>query len=1047
MTEIEFRIESLKLQDKIYKGRNIAVYGLGANAKVVLDELQDENVVALLDEKCVGQYKYGKLVISLEEALLLGVDIIIIAAEMVSSAIISKRILPFCLQNQITLLNMYGKNEKELHRKLLECKKEYINYSEDNLREQIEHSEVICVELMDILCNMEYCDEVQLFKAFEKKYDIQNFVENRLNAEKQISRAARSIQDIYKCYASLVYPNNVGIKELCEKEEQFWIESLIPHKKMVSIVNDAILNGKIVHIVSNMKISQKNNEKLFEKLGLFNCKNIIQQNLGGKSFSNGAIRYALGNDFGKKTLYIGTEQGYNSILALSYDMEFVLFKGPIEIMKSVSDTLIDNKNMSEDSYNSFVKYIHKKTNSLFIKDFGNLSLGNINLNIDSDWQNKSKENITKQLFDDIEITELKKLPPIVFPKVEVPKVSIIIPVYNQFGYTYNCLRSILKNTINVDYEIIIADDCSSDETQDIEQIVKGIKYIRNAQNLLFLRNCNNAVKLAIGEYIVFLNNDTQVLYNWLAPMVHLMEADSNIGLVGSKLIFPDGTLQEAGGIIWSDGSGANYGRGQNPDLPEYNYVREVDYVSGASIIIKKTLWNEIGGFDERFVPAYCEDSDLAFEVRKHGKKVVFQPASKVVHYEGISNGKETTEGIKKYQMINQNKLEEKWRSILKEEHYSDKKDLFLARERKGKRKTILFFSHAIPSPDCDAGSVTVFNYLKLFIKKGYIVKFVPANFMDRREYSFMMKQMGIEVLCGDYYKERFDSWLLNHKDDIEFAFINYPSCGEQFIDLLKCTNIKIRYYGHDLHYLRKQREYELHKDERELETSKKYYKEEKHLIEEVEIVYYPSEVEVDIVKQEFNKESVKAVPAYIFDSSICRKEYTPNQRSGIMYIGGYAHLPNVDAVLWFANEIYPQISMDGQIPFYIVGSNEPSSLRKLDAPGIVHKGYVTDEELNRLYEEVKLVIVPLRYGAGVKGKIIDAMYRCVPIVSTTVGIEGIQEAENYIDIADDADTFAKKVIELYYNDDRLVHVVKNYGKIITKYFSEEAVWNIIQEDF
>lgn len=226
---------------------------------------------------------------------------------------------------------------------------------------------------------------------------------------------------------------------------------------------------------------------------------------------------------------------------------------------------------------------------------------------------------------------------LVFPRYAEAQVSIIIPVYNQWKFTYRCLFSILKHTNNIKYEIIIADDVSSDETLNISDAVKNIKVIRNEKNLGFLLNCNNAAKHAQGKYILFLNNDTQVQQNWLDTLVELVESDETIGMVGSKLIYPSGRLQEAGGIIWNDGSGWNFGRLDNPNKPEYNYIKEVDYISGASIMLSKKLWNEVGGFDERYIPAYFEDTDLAFEVRKHGYKVMFQPKSIVVHFEGVMN--------------------------------------------------------------------------------------------------------------------------------------------------------------------------------------------------------------------------------------------------------------------------------------------------------------------------------------------------------------------------------------------------------------------------
>ena len=240
---------------------------------------------------------------------------------------------------------------------------------------------------------------------------------------------------------------------------------------------------------------------------------------------------------------------------------------------------------------------------------------------------------------DLTQTEFEKLK---LPVCDEPLVSIIIPVYNQFHCTYNCIKSIINHTRGLNYEVIIADDVSTDKTREIENIVENVKVIHNKKNLGFLLNCNNAAKFAKGKYIHFLNNDTYVQRGWLSSLLELIENNPKIGLVGSKLVYPTGKLQEAGGIFWKDASAWNYGREKSPAAAEFNYVKEVDYISGASILISKSLWDEIGGFDTRFVPAYYEDSDLAFEVRKKGYTVVYQPESVVVHFEGMSNGVDTS---------------------------------------------------------------------------------------------------------------------------------------------------------------------------------------------------------------------------------------------------------------------------------------------------------------------------------------------------------------------------------------------------------------------
>ncbi len=258
-------------------------------------------------------------------------------------------------------------------------------------------------------------------------------------------------------------------------------------------------------------------------------------------------------------------------------------------------------------------------------------------------------------------------PLLLFREYTQPVVSILIPVYNQFEYTYQCLKHMKKYEANIPYEIIVGDDCSSDMTVELEKIVKGIKVIHNEVNHQYLNNCNRMSKEARGKYIVFLNNDTQVQKNWLGALVDLMESDQTVGLAGSKMIYPNGLAQEAGGIVWKNALILQFGNGRQPNEEELNIMREADYISGASIIIRKDLWDKIGGFDKQFSPAYYEDVDLAFQVRKQGYKVVYQPESEVVHFGGTTEG--TNELTKMLIEENRQKFYSKWKEVLERQHY------------------------------------------------------------------------------------------------------------------------------------------------------------------------------------------------------------------------------------------------------------------------------------------------------------------------------------------------------------------------------------------
>ena len=648
----------------------------------------------------------------------------------------------------------------------------------------------------------------------------------------------------------------------------------------------------------------------------------------------------------------------------------------------------------------------------------------------------------------IEYERIDEVPHLQVPNYAHPKVSIIIPVYNQFAYTYACLKSIAKNSGNIPYEVIIADDCSSDLTAHIKKVVNGIKVVRNKKNLRFLLNCNHAAEYAKGKYILFLNNDTQVMENWLQPLIDLIERDEKNGMVGSKLIYPDGRLQEAGGIVWKDASAWNFGYLDDPTKPEYNYVKEVDYISGAAIMIRADLWNQLGGFDEHFAPAYCEDSDLAFKVRAAGYKVMFQPKSVVIHFEGISNGTDTASGQKQYQIANTQKLYEKWKEVLEKEHNPNGVNPFLAKDRSLQKKTMLFIDHYVPQFDKDAGSRTVFAYLKMFAHAGYNIKFIGDNFFPHQPYTSVLQQMGVEVLYGNWYGQHWKEWLTENASSFDYAFLNRPHIAVNYIDLIReKTKAKILYYGHDLHFLRCRREYEVTGNSKLLKDAEEWEKKEFALMRKADITTYPSEIEIEEIHRIDPSIQAMAIPAYIYDD-VDSTTYSLSERKDLFFIGGYTHGPNVDAVKWFVGEILPIVQKEiPGIRIHIAGSNMPQDLIDLASDSVIIDGLLSDEQLEQFYHTIRLNIVPLRYGAGIKGKIVESMRYGLPVVTTTCGAEGIISAESVLAIVDSAAEIAQRIITIY-NDEKELKRMSEAGKQYVKtHYSEKEAINVMKKAF
>ncbi|MCJ8012685.1 glycosyltransferase [Paenibacillus sp. KQZ6P-2] len=649
-----------------------------------------------------------------------------------------------------------------------------------------------------------------------------------------------------------------------------------------------------------------------------------------------------------------------------------------------------------------------------------------------------------QIFANEDLKHLK------FDYVENPLVSIIIPVYNQWNYTYSCLASILENTKDTSYEVIIADDMSTDETIDIQNYVDNVRVVRDGVNRGFLLNCNNAARQARGKYIFFLNNDTNVQPEWLSSLVHLIESNSKIGMVGSKLIYPDGRQQEAGGIIWEDASGWNYGRLDDPEKPEYNYVKEVDYISGAAILVRHDLWKEIGGFDERFVPAYFEDSDLAFEVRKLGYKVLLQPRSVVVHFEGISHGTDLGSGIKSYQVQNKEKFLNKWNSVLTHQHFPNAEHVFWARDRSRDKKTVVIVDHYVPHYDKDAGGRCTYFYIRLMISMGLHVIFIGDNFYRHEPYTTELQQMGVEVLYGNDYAKNINKWIKANGQYLDYVYLNRPHISIKYMDVFKKhTNAKIIYFGHDLHYLREMRNYEITKNPSVLKSAEEWKETESKLFEMADVIHVVGSFEQQVLLEQFPDKPIRNIPLFPY-SQPYGETHSINAfegRKDLLFVGGFNHKPNFDGIMWFIKDVFPKIRNEIEdIKLFIVGSNPPEELKEMQSEQIVIAGYVSDQELEEYYNRCRVVVVPLRFGAGVKGKVVEALNYQVPIVTTSIGAEGLENIKDVLAVSDDKDHFATSVINLYLNEELWNASSKSSGGYIKKYFTIDAAKRILSLD-
>ncbi len=605
---------------------------------------------------------------------------------------------------------------------------------------------------------------------------------------------------------------------------------------------------------------------------------------------------------------------------------------------------------------------------------------------------------------------------LVFAPVEAPRVSIVIPVFGKALLTYTCLKSVHLHTPPGEFEVVVVDDASPEPMAVALQSVEGIRIERNERNLGFIGSCNHGVALARGELVVLLNNDTIVTPGWLDALQAIFRDHGDAGLVGAKLVYPDGSLQEAGGIVWRDGSGWNYGRGDDPSKPEYNYVREADYCSGACLAIPTSLFRELGGFDNRYAPAYYEDVDLAFAVRAAGRKVYYQPAATVVHFEGQTSGIDTASGVKRHQVVNQSAFRDKWASALSA-HRPNGVAADLERDRWAQRR-VLVIEACMLTPDQDAGSVRMQAIVELLTELSCKVTFVADNLEHREPYVRELQQRGVEVLFAPYVRSVSDV-IAERGSEFDLVIVARHYIAVKHIAALRAfaPQALFAFDTVDLHFLRSERQAELEGGALAKAGARALRDEELALIRKVDVTIVVSPVEKQVLAG-LAPEARVLVLTTIYELQPGGKPLP--ERQGLVFIGGFQHPPNTDGVLWYAREVLPLVreALPG-VTTYIVGSKVPATVQALAAPDFVVTGYVQD--VAPFFTGCRASIAPLRYGAGVKGKVNHAMSYGLPVVATSSAIEGMQ-LHHGIDVlvADDATGFAEAIVRVC-RDDALWH--------------------------
>lgn len=629
-------------------------------------------------------------------------------------------------------------------------------------------------------------------------------------------------------------------------------------------------------------------------------------------------------------------------------------------------------------------------------------------------------------------------PPLEFPATSEPVVSIVIPVHNKFEVTYHCLCSLLFAHTNIPFEVIIVDDASTDATARMETIVSGIELVRSAgaSPTGFVRSCNAGADVARGQFVLFLNNDTEVTAGWLDELLAAASDFKDIGLVGAKLVYPDGRLQEAGGIVWRTGNPWNVGRGGNASEPQYNYVRQVDYASGAAIMLPRDVFQEVGGFSSEFEPGYFEDTDIAMKVRENGRRVLYVPTAEVFHFEGQTSGTNLAEGMKKYQEVNRPKFKRKWVKRFSA-HSAEGFRPDLEKDR-GALFRVLFIDHRFPAVDADAGSYAAFQEMRLLQSLGAKVTFLPRNLAWQDRHTTALQRAGIECLYSPFVTN-IAKYLGESASDYDLVYLNRFSVAKELVPIIResAANTKIIFNLADLHFLREMREAAANTPGYSFEQVSTTRAEEISVVEASDLTLSYSDVEIAVLQSHLSHPEKVARAPWVIEVAKERSVEFESTKD-VLFLGGFRHPPNIAAVKFFAREVMPRLlRRRPDVRFRIVGSNPTPEILALASENIVVDGYVPS--LDEAFDAARVFVVPLIAGAGIKGKVLEAMARGTPMVLSPIAAEGTSLSHNNdCLLADQVDEWVDAVDRLYSDRELWCRLRENAAALAGERYSFEA---------
>ncbi|MCM2555854.1 glycosyltransferase [Chryseobacterium sp. Ch-15] len=623
-----------------------------------------------------------------------------------------------------------------------------------------------------------------------------------------------------------------------------------------------------------------------------------------------------------------------------------------------------------------------------------------------------------------------------------PEVSIIIHSINDLKMTLNCLYTIEKYDKNISKEIILIKDKNPEDQEYLEKI-KGLTIINNEESNGFSKTVNLAIEKAKGKFIYLLDSHVLVQENNLSSLIKVFNTKEDVGAVGSKMISAENTIIEAGNLVFENSEIIELGKSDAIDTPQFNFARKVDFCTGSLLFNKINQKGDLNLLNENFSSPYFAVADLCLKLKKEENlDIYYQPLSEVTCF---SNSFKTTNSNDKVDFANH------WNSYFTDKKYVKSEKINFNNHYK--TPNFLFLEENMPKPDQDSGSRRFMEIIKILQRNGHHIVLAIKHFDETKDSDYIpyFQNAGVEI-CRDYVNAqnkiiKVEDQVVNTLSYVDIIWIFRPLGFNHWYNLIngKINGQKIIYDMVDLHYLRMEREnnyIDVVTKEREKEIN--FFKEKEYAGMNI------SDAVISISDEEKNTVSENGVKKdKIFTVSNIHKpvDNVPlgfSEREGLLFIGGYNHLPNIDAVKFLHNQIMPLVwAKNNQIKIFILGPDFPADLKaKYHSDRFQILGY--QETVDFWFENSRVFVAPLRYGAGVKGKIGQALEFKLPVITTGIGAEGmsLEDAKTALISDENPQNFADKILELYDNENLWQTLHENSLLPLSKFSIETQEQNI-----